>query len=56
MTDEKEPFSRTPFSKRPISKTDNVEEPAQKKQALLTPHVAAMNPGSPGADRPVAAL
>ena len=56
VTDEKEPFSRTPFSKRPISKTDNVEEPAQKKQTLLTPHVAAMNPGSPGADHPVAAL
>ena len=56
VTDEKEPFSRTPFSKRPISKTDNVEEPAQKKQTLRTPHVAAMNPGSPGADHPVAAL
>lgn len=53
VTDETESFSRTPFSKRPIGKTDNVEEPAQKKQTL---HVAAKNPGSPGADHPAAAL
>ena len=54
VTDEKESFSRTPFSKRPISKIDNVESPAQKK--LQTLHVAAMHPGSPGAEHPPPAL
>ena len=54
VTDEKESFSRTPFSKRPISKIDNAESPAQKK--LQTLHVAAMHPGSPGAEHPPPAL
>ena len=50
---DRESFPRTPFSKRPIGKTDNVEAPAQKKQTL---QVAAMCPGSPGADHPPPAL
>lgn len=50
---DRETFPRTPFSKRPISKTDNTEVPAQKKQTL---QVAAMCPGSPGADHPPPAL
>ena len=54
VTDEKESFSRTPFSKRPISKIDNAESPAQKK--LQTLHVAAMHPGSPGTEHPPPAL